>query len=303
MKIDEVRHILSLGAGTMGQQIALQCAIHGYDVTVYDVYPEALRDAAAKVGAYAAGLVGQKRLTPAASSEALSRISYTSQPEDGARADLLTESIPEDTDLKRKVFAQFNGICPPHTIFTTNTSTLLPSTFADATGRPGQFAALHFHQLVWDANLVDVMPHAGTKPETVELLVAFARRIDQVPLVLRKESAQYVVNAMLGAINDTAFKLMNEGVASVEDIDRAFMIVMRTASGPFGSLDFVGLDTVWHIMQSKARATQDPKVQAAADEFKKRYIDKGLLGVKAGKGFYTYPDPAYQRPGFLKGEV
>lgn len=201
------------------------------------------------------------------------------------------------------MFAQFNEICPPHTIFTTNTSTLLPSTYADATGRPERFAALHFHQLVWDANLVDIMPHAGTKPETVELLAAFARRIDQVPLVLKKESAKYVMNAMLGAINETAFNLLNDGVASVEDIDRAFMIVMRTSSGPFGSLDFVGLDTVWHIMQSKARATQDAKAQAAADEFKKRYIDKGLLGVKAGKGFYTYPDPAYQRPGFLKGET
>lgn len=201
------------------------------------------------------------------------------------------------------MFAQFNEICPPHTIFTTNTSTLLPSTYADATGRPERFAALHFHQLVWDANLVDIMPHASTKPETVELLAAFARRIDQVPLVLKKESAKYVMNAMLGAINETAFNLLNDGVASVEDIDRAFMIVMRTSSGPFGSLDFVGLDTVWHIMQSKARATQDAKAQAAADEFKKRYIDKGLLGVKAGKGFYTYPDPAYQRPGFLKGET
>jgi len=224
MKIDEVRHIFSLGAGTMGQQIALQCAMHGYDVTVYDLSFDVLRDAAAKVRAYAEGLVEKKRLTPSASTEALSRITFTSKPEDAANADLVTESIPEDPDLKANVFARFNKICPPRAIFTTNTSTLLPSMYAEATGRPAQFAALHFHQLVWEANLVDIMPHAGTGAETVELLRAFARRIGQVPLVLNKEHARYVMNDFMEAINSTAIRLFESGVASVEDIDRAFMI-------------------------------------------------------------------------------
>lgn len=302
MKIDEVRHVLSLGAGTMGQQIALQCAMHGYEVTIYDVSPDALRDAAAKVKAYAAELVERKRLTLDTSNAALSRISFTSKPEEAAKVDLLIESIPEDPDLKAKVFAQFNKICPPRTIFTTNTSTLLPSMYAGATGRPGRFAALHFHQFVWDANLVDIMPHPGTSPETVELLRAFAKRIGQVPLVLKKEHARYVMNDFMEAINSTAFRLLNGGVASAEDIDRAFMIVMQVPRGPFGSLDYVGLDTVWHVMQSNARTERSPGAQAAADEFKKKYIDKGLLGVKAGRGFYTYPNPAYERPGFLTGE-
>ena len=300
MKIDEVRRILAIGAGTMGQQIALQCAMHGYEVTLYDVSPDVLRDAAAKVRAYAAKLVDEKRLTPTASSDALSRISFSTKPEDAADADLVTESIPEDPGLKAKVFAQFNKICPPRAIFTTNTSTLLPSMYADATGRPVQFAALHFHQFVWEANLVDIMPHPGTSPETVELLRAFAKRIGQVPLVFKKEHARYVINDFMEAINSTAIRLLESGVASVEDIDRAFMIVLRVPRGPFGSLDYVGLDTVWHVMQSNARS---PEAQAAADKFKKQYIDKGLLGVKAGKGFYTYPNPVYERPGFLTGEV
>lgn len=303
MKIDEVRRVFSVGAGTMGQQIALQCAMHGYEVTIYDISPDTLRDAAAKVRTYAASLLEQKRITPDASNAALSRISFTSRPEDAATADLLTESIPEDPDLKAKVFAQFNKICPSRTIFTTNTSTLLPSMYAGETGRPGQFAALHFYQTVWDANLVDIMPHSGTDPDTVELLRVFARRVGQVPLVLKKEHARYVMNDFLEAINTTAMRLLQSGVASVEEIDRAFMIVMHVPIGPFGSLDYVGLDTVWHIVQSNARVTRSAEIQAQADEFKTKYIDKGLLGVKAGKGFYTYPNPAYRRPGFLMEDL
>lgn len=301
MKINEIRHVLVIGAGTMGQQIALQCAMHGYEVTVYDVSADALRAAAERVKAFASRLVDQQRSTRAGADAALSRIRYTSKPEDAANADLLSESVPEDPNLKSKVFAQFNKICPPRAIFTTNTSTLLPSMFAEATGRPEQFAALHFHN-VWDANLVDIMPHPGTSRETVQLLEAFARRIGQVPLVLKKESAGYVYNAIVGAINDAAFALLNKGVASVEDIDRAVMIVMKTPKGPFAGLDFVGLDTIWHVMQSNARKKGDPGAQAFADQFKKDYIDKGWLGVKTGRGFYTYPNPAYERPGFLTGE-
>jgi 3-hydroxybutyryl-CoA dehydrogenase len=254
-KIDEVRHIVSLGAGTMGQQIALQCAMHGYDVTVCDLSSDVLRDATAKVRAYAEFLVEKKRLAPSASTEALSRITFTSKPEDAANADLVTESIPEDPDLKTKVFAQFNKICQPRAIFTTNTSTLLPSMYAEATGRPAQFAALHFYQFVWEANLVDITPHAATGAETVELLRAFARRIGQVPLVLKKEHARYVMNDLLEAINSTAGRLFDfgSGIASVEDIDRAFMIVLGVPRGPFAMLDFVGLDTAWHIMESNAR--------------------------------------------------
>jgi 3-hydroxybutyryl-CoA dehydrogenase len=135
------------------------------------------------------------------------------------------------------------------------------------------------------------------------LLRAFARRTGQVPLVLKKEHARYLMNDFLEAINSTAAGLFGSGVASVEDIDRAFMIVMGVPRGPFAMLDFVGLDTVWHIMETNARLARSEEALAAADEFKKQYIDKGLLGVKAVKGFYTHPNPAYERPGFLTGEA
>lgn len=304
LKIEDIRRILVVGAGTMGQQIAVQCAMHGYEVIVYDVSTEALKTATERINGYAAQLVSEGRLTSGESTAALSRISLTPDPGEGARADLLSESIPEDPDLKARTFAQFNAICPSHAIFTTNTSTLLPSMFADATGRSGQFAAFHFHQYVWESNLVDVMPHPGTSLETVQLLEAFARRIGQVPLVFKKEHPEYVANAILGAINTAVFNLVfRDDVASVEDVDRAVMIVMKLPMGPFASLDVVGLDTVWHIAQTKAKLSGDPNIQAGADRLKREYIDKGWLGVKTGRGFYTYRDPAYARPDFLTGEA
>lgn len=302
MNIDDIHHVLVIGAGTMGRQIGFWCALKGYDVTVYDVSPEALQKSAANMKADATQRIDQKRLTLAAADAAFSRIRFTSTPEDSAGADLVSESVFEDADVKGKVFAQFNAICPPRTIFTTNTSTLLPSMFAAATGRPDRFAAMHFYN-VWDANLLDIMPHPGTSPEVVQVLRDFAKRIGQVPLVLKKESPGYVGNALFGALNAAAFRLWREGIASIEEIDRAAMIFPGLRLGPFAVLDMDGLDMVWHVMQSKARISGDPDLQAEADRFKKEFIDKGWLGMKSGKGFYTWPDPAFLRPGFLTGEA
>ncbi len=302
MELSDIRRVLIVGAGTMGQQIGLQCAMHGYTVTLYDVAPAALETAQSRVKQYAAHLTAQGRLTPAEAEGALARISATTEAQAAAaEADLLSESVPEDPELKGRVLAQFNALCPPRTIFTTNTSSLLPSMFAQAAGRPAQVAALHFHQLVWDSNVVDIMPHAGTSPEIVELLQAFARSIGQIPIVLHKENYGYVFNAMLNALNTAALSLAANGVAAVEDVDRAWMGVMKTSIGPFGILDLVGLETAWDITQYWAKTLHDAQLQANAD-FIKSYIEGGRLGLKNGQGFYDYPNPAYQQPGFLTGK-
>jgi len=216
-----------------------------------------------------------------------------------AEVDLVSESVPEDPELKGRVLGQFNELCPQRTIFTTNSSTLLPSMFAAATGRPDRFAALHFHIPVWSSNVVDVMPHPGTSAETTELLLAFARRIGQIPIRLRKENFGYVFNALYTAINREALTLVTNGIASVEDVDRAWIGIMKMPIGPFGMLDGVGLDTVWHITDYWARQLGDPQIRANAD-FVRTYLDRGRLGVKSGAGFYDYPDPAYAAPGFLE---
>ena len=302
MKVDDIKKILVVGLGTMGQKIALQCARFGYEVIAYDPISKSLENAQARIPAFASDLVAKQEMTPESAQSALSRIHYTSRPEDGADADLVSESVFEDPDLKGKVFAQLNRICNPKTIFTTNTSTLLPSMYAEATGRPERFAALHFYG-VFDHQLIDIMPHPGTSPEIVDILYAFAKRIKQVPLVFKKESRGYIANAIFGAMNDVAINLaLVEKVASVEDVDRAVMLHLGMECGPFGLMDIVGLDTIWRVSQTNAKLSGDPGAQQFADEFKRNYIDKGWLGVKSGRGFYTYPDPVYQRPDFLGGD-
>ncbi len=297
MEIDEVRRVLVVGAGTMGQQISLQCAAHGYEVAVYDSEPSALAAAIERIRALA------EQVVPAAEREDVLGAIWpvTGASEAAAEADLVSESIPEDPALKGRVFAELDRLCPERTVFTTNASSLVPSMFATATGRPDRFAALHFHQPVWSSNVVDVMGHPGTSEDTLELLMAFARRIGQVPIRLAKEHHGYVLNVMLNAVNREALTLAANGVVPLEDVDRAWMGVMKMPVGPFGIMDGVGLDTVWGITDFWARTLGDPQLRANAD-FVKPYVDRGELGVKTGRGFYSYPDPAYVRPGFVEGE-
>ncbi len=301
MNIEDIHRVLVVGAGTMGQQIGLQCATHGYRVTLYDAAEDVLDTAISRVRFYALQMVEGGLLTSEKADDALAQIGVTGDPAKAAAdADLLSESVPENPELKGRVLAQFNQLCPARTIFTTNTSSLVPSMFAEASGRPAQFAALHFHQYVWDSNVVDIMPHPGTSLETVELLHSFAQCIGQIPIILKKENYGYVFNAMLNALNRAALSLAARGVASVEDIDRAWMGVMKTRVGPFGILDHVGLQTAWDITRYWAEVLNDAELQANAD-FLRGYLNHGRLGVKSGHGFYTYPDPAYAQPGFLTG--
>ena len=300
MRIDEVHRIAIAGAGTMGQQIGFQCAGHGYHVVLHDIDPNALEAAASRIDAYAEGLVASGVITAEQHTSARGRITFTSDLETAARdADLLSEAVPEDPELKGRVLAEWDAACPPRTVFMTNTSTLVPSQFASASGRPERLLALHFHLPVWVNNLADVMPHPGTAPEVTQLVLAFARRIGQVPIEMRREYHGYVFNSMYSALNRAAITLAQQGVASVEDIDRAWMLVTKAPVGPLGALDAVGLDTVWTITDYWARQLGDEQLKANA-VFLKAFVDRGDLGVKTGRGFYTYPDPAYAQPGFVE---
>ena len=301
MKVEDIRRVLIIGAGSMGQQIGFQCAIHGYDVALYDISPEMLDKAKERIKKLCERSVSSGNMTREQSDETIARIAATNSPLEAARdVDILSESVPEDPELKKKVFSQFNKLCPARTIFTTNTSLLLPSMFAEATGRPERFAALHFHD-VRISNVVDIMPHPGTSRQTVDLLHAFARKIGQIAIILHKEHHGYVFNAMLSSLLSAALKLAADDVASIEDIDRAWMGVMHTDSGPFGIMDSIGLKTIWSITDYWANKSDNPQSQANA-AFLKKYVDKSLLGEKTRQGFYSYPEPAYRKPGFLDGD-
>ena len=298
MKIDDIKRVLILGAGTMGQQIGLECAMHGYDVVYYDLTQEILDDALRRIAKLGSWYASRGRITEEKRQQVLSRISATPDPGKAARdVDFVSESVPENPELKGRILGQFHKLCPERTIFTTNTSTLVPSMFAEATGRPEKLVALHFHDLRTN-NVVDLMPHPGTAPEVVDLVRDFAESLGQIVILVHREHSGYVFNTMLSSLFSSALMLASSKVATIEDIDRSWMGVTHMPMGPFGIMDQIGLSTVWTITHYWAKKTGDAQAQANAD-FLKQYVDKGHLGFKTNRGFYSYPDPAYADPKFL----
>ena len=295
--IHDIRRFLVLGSGTLGLRVGLQAALSGFDTVIYDIRPEAFPKAQKVQASILKHLVAKGRIDAKISETALSRIRFTDDPEEAAGdADFVNESVVEDLGVKREVWSQFGRLCPPHTVFTTNTSYLLPSMIADATGRPGRFCAFHFHD-VFHANVVDIMPHPDTEQWVCALLEDMGRRLQQTTVHIQRESPGYVFNAMLMALLGAAGSLVTGEVASIEDVDRSWMGNFKMEMGPFGIIDQIGLDTAWHV----SSVQKDPRSQRFA-AYLKTYLDAGKLGVKTGEGFYRYPEPAYSDPSFINRE-
>lgn len=301
MPMDGVSKVCVLGAGTMGGRIALASAVRGgYQVTVYDVSSEATAVAPDRLRQQGEMVVAAERATREELDSGLARIAFTTDPAEAARdADILSESVPEIVAIKREMHAQFDKLCPPRTVMTTNTSSLLVSDIEDVVARGDRFAALHFHGLL--GSLVDIMRGPRTSNETVEFLKRFARSIGEVPMVMKKEKGGYLFNTLLGGLLRSALGLAAGGYADPEDIDRAYMLVTGNAAGPFVMMDGIGINVVYDAGQGLTGG-QDQATQEQMTAFLRPYIERGDLGVKTGKGFYRYPDPAFRKPDFLSGD-
>jgi len=302
VKAEDIQRILIIGGGTMGRQIALHFAMYGCNVVIYDIQEDLLTKALAVIQKMVGTYVRLKRITQDEAQAAIDRIKTTTASLEAARdIDLVSESVPEDPVLKGNVLSLFHTLCPSRTIFTTNTSTLLPSMFADATGRPDKFLALHFHDLRTNT-VVDIMPHPGTDAETIHAVQGFAKRMGLIDIILNKESSGYVFNAMLRAFLESAQTLAANGISSIEDIDRSWMGVMNMPIGPFGLMDSIGIDTAWKVTAYWAKQTGNAQLQKNAD-FLQQFVDRGEVGQKTGKGFYQYPGPLFRKPGFIAGHA
>ena len=292
----EIKKILILGAGNLGSRVALQAAISKYSVTVYDIHESALAQSRNLMEKVFDRLVKTDAIKEECRESVFSLLQFTSNAELAiTNADIINESVTEELAIKEKVWKQFGELAPEKTIFTTNTSYLLPSQLAAISGRPEKFCAFHFHD-VFNARVVDIMPHSGTDPELIPLLQQLGKTLNQVPVIVKKESPGYIFNFMLMALIGAAGKLKTSDVGSMEDIDRSWMVNFNMPLGPFGILDNIGLDTAWHV--TKDRADASSKAFAA---LLKTYIDQGKLGEKSGEGFYKYPKPVYKDKEFLKG--
>jgi 3-hydroxybutyryl-CoA dehydrogenase len=301
MTIKEIKKVCVIGAGTMGLQISLVAAVHGYKVTVYDVAKETIQKAPERHR----GMIGVMKLGDDANrvsdEKALALLSYTTNAAAAAKgADIISESVPEQLALKKSVHAQFEKLCKPKAILTTNTSTLLVSDIEPVLARPERFLAMHFHSGL--SPLVDIMKGTKASDETIDVVKKFVQSIGLVPQVMKKEWGGYVFNTMLGMWFVGGLITVANGVATPEEVDRAWMLVTGQQIGPFGSMDSVGLDVIYEAGNEAAQGVSPFTVFSNFSEVFKPYIDRGELGMKTGKGFYTYPNPAYIQPGFLKGE-
>ena len=294
--LKDIKTILIIGSGTLGLRIALASALNGYKVIVYDIKEEAFEPAKKIQANLIKMLIKAGTITEEASEKALENLVFTTNAKLAALdADLVSESVTEDLELKKKVWTQFGGLCPEKTIFTTNTSSLLPSKYAEETGRPERFCALHFHDVFY-ANVVDIMPNPKTESWIIDLLKAFGESIQQTVVIMKRESPGYIFNAMLISVLGAAGALVTFDVASIEDVDRSWMGNFKMPMGPYGILDEIGLDTAWHIVH----VFKDEKSKRFS-KLLKTYIDQGKLGRKAGEGFYKYPNPRFTEEDFIKG--
>ena len=290
-----IHKICILGAGTLGSRVALQSAISGFQVSVYDITQKALDFGQKTMEKILRQLVKAGQLNESQLPEIFSRIQFTLDPSEAVQdADFINESVTEEVDIKKKVWKQFGEIAPEKTWFTTNTSYLLPSMFAEESGRPTKFCAFHFHDVFY-SRVVDIMPHPSTDPAMIPMLEELGRKLNQVPVLVKKENPGYIFNTMLMALIGAAGKLLTREVGSIEDIDRSWMVNFHMPMGPFGILDSIGLDTAWHVTHKMPDAAS----QAFAAHLKS-YIEQGKLGEKTGEGFYTYPNPTYRNPDFVK---
>jgi len=286
-----------VGAGFMGAQIGLNCASYGYIVWIVDPSGEAREKALQSHIQALDARVQEQQISSQEKQDILSRIHLTENLKEGASvADLVIEAIPERLDLKREVFRQLDHFCPSHSILATNSSSIRISQIEDATERLDKVINTHFFRPRQNS-IVELMRGTKTSDETVESVRQFAVTVGVIPLLVQKESTGFIFNRVWRAIKKETLHLVDEGVASHEDVDRAWMILMGNTVGPFGMMDMVGLDVVRDIEmvyyhESGDESDVPPKLLL-------NKIEKGELGVKSGKGFYTYPNPVFQNPSWL----
>ncbi len=287
MRIEEVKNITVLGAGSMGHQIGMLCALGGYETTIQDINEDALKDAGVKLDGIMSKWVKKGKITEDDKDAAFGRLQFSTNLEEAAvRADFIIEAIVEKLDVKRDVFEKLDRFADPETIFATNSSTIVNSLIASATNRKDKVVNMHFFfpPLVMDC--VEVVMSEETSEETAKLTMDVCEQINRTGVLLKKEISGFVANRILGALQKEAMYLYEEGIADFKDIDLICRKALNHPIGPFELMDLSGIDVGYYVMQQRYNETGNPE-----DKPSKAIEDKvkaGTLGRKTGKGWYDY---------------
>lgn len=289
MKIDDVKNIAVIGAGNMGHQIALLCALHGFKTTCTDVQPAVLKKAEAFADAYLPERVKKGKLTQPQADQARANLSFTPSLEQAVKdADYVIEAVVEVLDVKRQVFADLDKLAPPHAILATNSSYIVSSRLADATRRPDKVLNLHFFNPALAMKLVEVVQGPHVSDESAQISLALCERLEKIGVHLKKEVEGFLVNRVLRAMIRESLWLLEMDVASFEDIDRALMHGLGLPMGAFRLMDLTGIDLAYIRSMERFRETGDP-ADLPSPSIVERYV-KGHFGQKTGKGWYDYSE-------------
>ena len=288
-----------VGAGWLGVQIAAHAACFDYAVTIYDPDPGSLERSRANLGPAMAPR-GREPVAPMERwlAEARALALSPGLPQALDEADLVIESVPERLEIKQRVFASLGELAPARAILASNSSSLPVSRMARASGRPERCLNLHFYPPTIINNMADLMGCADTLPEVFETVARWLGSIGCLPLRVRGEVMGFCYNRIWRAVKRESLYEWAADLVDFRDIDRAWMTATGMPIGPFGMMDAVGLDVVCDIERAYARDSGDPR-----DTPPRRLVlmvERGELGLKAGRGFYTYPDPEYAGPDFLR---
>ncbi len=287
MNIEEIKQISIIGAGNMGHQISLQCALKGFDTVCTDVSEAMLKKADAFVDSYLSGRVGKGKLTQEEAKATRSRIRFTPDLKDAVKdADFVIEAVLEVLDIKRKLFADLDQMAPPHAILATNSSAIVSSRIADVTNRPDKVLNLHFFNPALVMKLVEVVQGPHVSDETARISMELCKKLDKVPVHVKKEVKGFLLNRIFMAIFEEVEWMLEMGVASMEDIDKACVYGAGHPMGPFRLMDLTGIDLAYTMCMESFKETGDtarlPKPSLTA-----HYI-KGEYGEKTKKGWYDY---------------
>lgn len=283
----EINTIAVIGAGIMGRGIAHVAAMGGYRTILEDILPASLRLAESEIKANLDKAVELGKVSAEAADAAQKRIEFATSVEDAARqADMVIEAVPEEMESKIEIFTLLDKICRPHTILATNTSSLSVTEIASVTYRQGLCLGMHFFNPVHKMKLLEIVRALETTDVTIAAATEVGKRMGKEVVVIR-ESPGFITSRINALIGNEAFNMLEAGVASAADIDKALKLGLNHPMGPFEMVDLVGLDTRLHILEYLHKSLGE---KFRPSPLMVQFVNSGRLGRKVGRGVYDYPE-------------
>lgn len=281
----EIRKVGVVGCGFMGSGITQVCAQSGYQVVVSEINDELLNKGLTTINYYLTRSVQKGKISEQDKDSALARIKGTTNSKDFSGCDLVIEVVPENIDLKKEVFARIDKTCPEHTILASNTSCISIFELAKVSNRPEKVLGMHFLSPVPPSKLLEIVRSSATSDETLETGKKFGESLGKA-VIVAKDVPPFIFNRLLMALEGAAIQMLEDGVATKEDIDKSMTLGLNQPIGPIALLDFNGIDVAYKVSQAMYEQTKDP--QYAPSALIRKMVENGQLGRKTGKGFYDY---------------